>query len=318
MYVIQNFTSQTKPINYFDQLIWLIGLKHYKSLGYKIKLYCEEKDIQFLKDCYIYYYYDEIDTEAFAKNYSWLDGVNQEHFWFFRKIIAIEHEIELGTDFFYSDTDIVINKKPDFSDCDIYTWCLENYDDKVGKSIYVDLKELSLPPEYTIPGYLAKTTDKNYNCGLLYFKNKDIFYYWKKEMLRFATNNPCIIFNKNYIYTSHIFACTCEQRILTGIIKDKNLIVKTFDTNEISNGLSDNGGHFFGFRYGMKNKIKDFNLENYLKNWQTFLIYKYFIQFFMNELLETNSINEYLYFANKKDIHDLLELDDLYNRLLLW
>lgn len=85
-------------------------------------------------------------------------------------------------------------------------------------------------------------------------------------MLKFATNNPCIIFNKNYIYTSHIFACTCEQRILTGIIKDKNLIVKTFDTNEISNGVSDNGGHFFGFRYSIKNKIKDFNLENYLKN----------------------------------------------------
>ena len=99
---------------------------------------------------------------------------------------------------------IALNKKPDFSDCDIYTWCLETYDDKVGKSIYVDWKELSLPPDYNLPDYLAKTTDKNYNCGLLYFKNKDIFYYWKKEMLRFATNNPCIIFNKNYVYTSHI------------------------------------------------------------------------------------------------------------------
>jgi hypothetical protein len=69
MYVIQNFTSQKTPINYFDQLIWLIGLKHYRSLGYKLKLYCEEKDIEFLKNSFLFHYYDEIDTETLSKEY---------------------------------------------------------------------------------------------------------------------------------------------------------------------------------------------------------------------------------------------------------
>ena len=31
----------------------------------------------------------------------------------------------------------------------------------------------------------------------------------------------------------------------------------------------------------------------------------------MNQLLESENIHEYLYFANKPDIHMLLELDDL-------
>jgi hypothetical protein len=85
-------------------------------------------------------------------------------------------------------------------------------------------------------------------------------------MLKFAKHNPCIVYNKEYQVTSHIFACNCEQRILTGIIKDKNLIVKTFDVNEFSNGILETGGHFFGFRYKMKNKIDCDSLDNYLEN----------------------------------------------------
>jgi hypothetical protein len=36
----------------------------------------------------------------------------------------------------------------------------------------------------------------------------------------------------------------------------------------------------------------------------------------MNQLLESNSIHEYLYFANKKDIHDLLEIDNVYTQMM--
>jgi hypothetical protein len=85
-------------------------------------------------------------------------------------------------------------------------------------------------------------------------------------MLKFAKNNPCIIYNDKCKNTSHVFACNCEQRILTGLVKEKNYIVKTFDTNETSSGIIDNGGHFFGIRHNMKNKTDNDDLGCYLEN----------------------------------------------------
>ena len=126
MYVIQNFSSQTmSKINSFDKLVWVIGLIQYKSFGYKTKLYCCPEDIVFLKENLLYQYYDEIDTTTLTKC-DWLNDINLKEFWFFRKIIAMENEFKLNNQFFYSDTDIIINTPLDLEKCDVYLWGKED------------------------------------------------------------------------------------------------------------------------------------------------------------------------------------------------
>ena len=119
MYVINNFSNQKySKLSDMDKLIWLISVMHYKELGYTTKLYCFPDDLEFLMDTPIFPYYDEIDTTTFLEDQS-LKKVNTEKFWFWRKIVAIEKEFELEHDFFYSDTDVVLTERLDFSDCDL-------------------------------------------------------------------------------------------------------------------------------------------------------------------------------------------------------
>lgn len=326
MYVIQNFSSQyINKINPFEKLIWLIGLIHYKTLGYTTKLYCNSEDIKFLKDNNLFNYYDEIDTTTLSEC-DWLNNVNQDAFWFFRKIIAIEKEFELNHDFFYSDTDIILNETPDFSDCDIYTWTLENVKNPKVDGVYCDWSKLSTPEGYQLPEYLKNTDSCNYNCGILYIKNKEIFHYWKKEMLDFARNNPC----KTYDLAEGncFFACNCEQRILTGIVKEKNLKAKILDENPESNGIGPKGVHFFQWRHSWRTAKKReeqgekegpiAKQKAIIDNWTLIFALKDFIKDFLNRLLMWEHFDEYAFFMNNPEVYKLLQLDTIYEIAINW
>ena len=321
MYVIQNFSSQAiGSITPFDKLVWLIGLIKYKSFGYKIKLYCEEKDIQFLKDNFLYSHYDEIDTVTLS-NCEWLtDNINQKAFWFFRKIVALENEFKLGNEFFYSDTDIILNSKPLFDNCDIYLWSKEK-----SNNIYCNWEDFSAPPGYIRPSYLNNINSNIFNCGVLYIKDKNFFQLWKEEMLKFARNNPCELYNKEIASLDSVFACNCEQRILTGLVIHHQLKVEVFDNNPEANGVSAGGAHFYFWRYHwrtMKKRQDDAKNDQMLSNrveefnWAYILYLKRFTDVFLKQLVENCMIDEYKYFMSMKEIKELYMIDVIYNDLI--
>ena len=318
MYVINNFSNQEySKLTDIDILIWLISLMSYKKLGYTTKLYCEEKDIQFLKDNCLLHYYDEVDTNTFAQNKE-LSMINNKEFWFWRKIVAIEHEFNLGHEFFYSDTDVILMEKPDFSNCDLYVWWLEDRDSKLwelNRTVYCDWHDISCPKDYDMPNYIRNTGRDNFNCGLLHFKNQMIFNFWKKEMLGFIINNPCILYNKDLYSSRAVFACNTEQRFLKGIANHLKLTVKAFDNAITSNGMTPTGVHFWYWRNAWKNMEEAFrNNEALLSSpqnigiVQTLLVMSDFVEIWMDKFSDNGLLLEWVRSANKEYIFQLMEL----------
>ena len=70
MKIIQNFSSKkhVKEFPIMDILIWYLGLIKLRAFGYKIKLYCEKKDFEFLKQWGLFDLYDEIDDTFLSSN----------------------------------------------------------------------------------------------------------------------------------------------------------------------------------------------------------------------------------------------------------
>lgn len=330
MYVINNFSNQKySKLSDLDKLVWLISVMHYKSLGYTTKLYCFPEDIEFLKNTPIHQYYDEIDTATFLEDQS-LKTVNTEKFWFWRKIVAIENEFKLGNDFFYSDTDVVLTKKLDLTDCDLLVWWKEDQDKKNWKktaSVYVDWNTLSMPKNYKMPKYIRKTKRDNYNAGLLWFKEKSTFDLWKKDMLDFMTANPCKFIKTPEYCINAVWACNTEQRILKGVADHLKLNVKAFDENIYSRGVTSGGAHLFYWRSKWRFLKANFNRSSYYGNlWsitankdlaEQVLILCDFVRIWMNELKQNGYFIEWVYFMNTKYINELLILDDRLKYLLM-
>lgn len=322
MYVVQNFSSQAmSKINVFDRLVWLVGLIQYKSLGYKTKLYCMPEDIKFLKENFLYRYYDEIDVTTLSQC-DWLENINLKEFWFFRKIIAMENEFKLRHDFFYSDTDIIINTPLNFENCDVYTWGLENHSEE---SVYLDWECISTPENYIMPDYLKKYKGLIYNCGILYMKDYVLFQQWKNDMLNFARNNPCKFQHESILQSDSLMACNGEQRILTSLIDYYQLKVKVFDENPQSNGVTPKGTHFFFYRHNWRNmKVKQKLWEGndaaqsvlLADNWILIVTLKDFIRDLLNTLLISDFKDEYCWFLQDKSVQALLQLDFLYDEIM--
>ena len=327
MYLIQNFSNQkNSKITPFDRLVWLVGLIHYKSFGYKTKIYCTEEDVEFLKENYFLEYYDEVDTETLS-NCKWLDNINEDYFWFFRKIVCMENEFKLQHKFIYSDTDIILKEPVDLENCDLLVWGLENVGNEEEQTLYCPWNEISMPPNYTMPEYIKNTTSINYNCGLLYFKNPDVFYKWKEDMLQFAKNNPCEIY-ADYLYQfDAVFACNCEQRILKGLSQHLNLQVQAIDTEAYSMGITPKGAHFYAWRsiwrtMSRREEWAKQNMELWQQavgfNWAVIAKLADFTEDLLNELKEKQFLFEWVRFMNNPDIHDLLSIEGIYRKILNW
>lgn len=317
MYVINNFSNQLySKLSDIDLLIWLVSLNSYKQLGYKTKLYCEEKDLQFLKDNCLLHYYDEVDTATLAESNE-LKEINNKEFWFWRKIVAMEREFSLGHEFFYSDTDIVLMKKPDFSKCDLYVWWPEDRDSENWanrKTVYCNWEDISCPPNYVMPEYIKNTGRNNYNCGLLYFKDFSVFKKWKSDMLNFIIGNPCVKYNESLYEQNACFACNTEQRFLKGLANHLNLKVDSFDTAIRSNGMTPDGVHFWWWRNAWRNMESAFRLNNTtlsdsrnLGIIQALLVVVDFVELWMNKFQENNFLLEWVRLANKEYIYQILE-----------
>ena len=192
MKILQNFSSKKhiKELPITDILIWYLGTSRLKGYGHTLKLYCEEKDLDFLKEWGLFDLYDEVDTE-FLSNNELFEIINQENFWSIRKIECINHEYEISEEpFIYMDTDIVMNM-PVHMAGDLLVWSPEQK-----QEIYVPWECLSAPYDYVMPEYIYKM-DKAYNCGILGFKSKELFDLYRKEYLTFVINNN----NKWGVYT---------------------------------------------------------------------------------------------------------------------
>lgn len=269
MKLIQNFSSLKKDVKMkiTDILIWKVGLKQYKKLGYYIKLYCEETDLDFLKYWGLYEYFDEFDI-SFLSNNRLLKKINQTHFWSSRKIECIKHEFDISNDpFIYSDTDIIMEEVIPYESYDFIAWSPE---DEI--SIYPEWKYLSVPLGYKMPKFIQDTRWA-LNAGIIYFKNKENFYFYRKCYLDFILNNPCVIYDSigDYATFKNVWACNSEQRILKAVKTYLNL--KTlYIMGEQSDGSCSSGIHYFYYRAGWRIASLEDKLEKDLKErWIKFL-----------------------------------------------
>ena len=323
MKIIQTFSSQKyQTISTIDLALWHFSCLCFLSQGYTLKLYCEEKDIEWLKQNKLLQYYSEIDTTFSLPEYlnDALEGIDETTFWFIRKLLAINIEFSVNPEpFVYSDTDLFIFKKLDLDDCDCFFWTLETRCNEMSeKDFYCDWKYFSTPEGYEMPDYVKNTDNSNYNAGLVYFKDVNTFTDYLKEVLKFITNNPCKFTNDYLIETfkktnqnlSKIWSINAEQRILTGFVKGHNLKVKVFDEGGIDhNGICPDGAHYFMLR----------NVWNQVKTWDhialesidiIFALQKLleFKNFFFRTLEENNLVHQINLFKKKKLFRELDKL----------
>ena len=244
--VFNNFTSGTRTkYPKIDILIWMASLVMYKSFGYRTKLYCTEEDIGFLKDNRLYGLYDEIDTQTLATEAKEaLSKVDGKRFWSTRKFECMRHEwLVLGNrDSVYSDTDVLMKKSFDLSG-DALAWSPE---ERKKKTIYVPWGDLSSPPGYDMPEYIRKTDDA-YNCGVLWFKEPDVFRRWYEAYHAWADGNPCLISPDIKDGHNNLFACNGEQRILKAVLDDAKADVRCVMPVS-GRGLSEAGDHWYWYR----------------------------------------------------------------------
>jgi hypothetical protein len=198
----------------------LTGLIQFKKLGYTVKLYCEKKDYEFLEKWGLLKYYDEIDDTYLSSLYEDVEfkSINGEKFWSVRKLFCLQHEYATTTEpFIYFDTDIVLMQRlPEITDdLDLLTWGIEY------AAIYLNFELLSAPQNYALPYYQLYNYG-GYNCGIMYFKDREKFNFYFNEYLKFTVNNPCTLqqgYPTNDIMERNIWACNAEQRLLCGIAR---------------------------------------------------------------------------------------------------
>ena len=242
MKVINTFSTNINNLKQIDILIWTASLINYKKLGYNLKLFCEEKDFEFLDKYFLKELYDEIDINLF-KNNEKLNQVNLDKFWASRKFEALNYEYNiLKEDCIYSDTDIIMRTKFDLSG-DALVWSPEDWAEDI--NVYINWKLMSKPKRYKLPKYI-KNTKFAYNAGILCFKNINIFNQWYNEYYKFAINNPCVLKDITDDF-NNIFMCNAEQRILKAILVKNKQNVK-FIMNKKEKGWSKQGSHYFFFK----------------------------------------------------------------------
>lgn len=245
--VFNNFSSMTRSATMpkLDVLMWIAGLCRCKSFGYRTKLYCAESDIPFLKENRLFGLYDEIDSETLEGEASEaLAKVNGKRFWSTRKFECMRHEwLVLGnSDSVYSDTDVLMKRPFDLSG-DALAWSPE---ERKKKTIYVPWGDLSSPPGYEMPDFVAKTDDA-YNCGVLWFRYAGTFRKWYDAYHAWADGNPCLISPDIKDGHNNLFACNGEQRILKAVLDDTKADVRCV-MPESGRGLSEFGYHWYWYR----------------------------------------------------------------------
>ena len=273
MKVIQNFSSK-KHVTEFpvvDLLIWYLGLNQLRAFGYDVKLYCEKKDLDFLKSWGLLDLYSEIDDEFMSNNELINDDnlINGENFWSKRKIECINHEFEISAEpFVYMDTDIILNAPLSIDDSvDLFVWSPESQE-----KIYIPWTHMSIPEGYHMPKYIFNEKDA-YNCGILYFKRKNMFAEYRKQYLSYTVNNPCETCGVQAwdITIRNIWACNAEQRILKAVASYRHWRVKMFMDAQAP-GACEAGIHYYYFRgFWRLLSVKDFLSDEQRHYWTNLL-----------------------------------------------
>ena len=186
-----------------------------------------------------------------------LDKIDNKHFWSTRKIEAMYHQLNvLEEPAIYTDVDIIM-RQPFNLDCDCLVWSPEEWITNEGQ-VYVPWRNLSKPAGYMMPKYIIDTRDA-YNCGVWYFKNKEIFNEYRKQYYSFCLNNPCKIKLhksrgddvKDLETNNSVWACNAEQRILKAVLTEYNQKVNCVMPLR-GKGWSKQGVHFFFYRISWK------------------------------------------------------------------
>ena len=266
--VIFNTFSNGKRYNDMpetDIIIWCASLIRYKGFGYKTKIFCLESDLEFLKHYHLFELYDEIDTTLLKDNEQ-LSKIDESIFWSSRKIEAMYHQLfTLNEPSIYVDTDILMRKPYDLSG-DCLVWSpetriiveLPNGEIDWTKTIYPSWKFLSKPEGYVMPDYIKQTPDA-YNCGVWFFKNKEVFKKYREEYYKFCIGNPGIIkHSKNKVFNNAMFPCNAEQRILKAVLTEENQKVNCVMPIK-AKGLCEKGMHYFWYRVSWR-KMKEKNV----------------------------------------------------------
>lgn len=245
-----------------DILIWCASLIKYKNFGYTTKLFCLEEDIPFLKQYHLYELYDQIDTTLLKDNEQ-LAKIDESIFWSSRKIEAMYHQLfTLNEPAIYVDTDIIMRVPYNLSH-DVLVWSpeprivkfLPNGEVDWSCTIYPSWKFLSKPEDYRMEEYIQQTPDA-YNCGVWFFKDREVFKKYREEYYKFCIGNPGKIKHvKKNFFNNAIFPCNAEQRILKAVLTHEEQDVG-FVMPQKAKGICNDGCHYFWYRVGWRQMNK--------------------------------------------------------------
>lgn len=254
--------SKTQGLNAYDILMWTLSVIKYKKYGFITKLYCDKASYEMLNKYHLIELYDEVDTELLEQDFNILKA----SYWAMPKILSYKHELELGSDCFVSDTDMIpFCNLERFFNYDLSVWSNDEHLEHT--VIYLPKESLSTPKGYVFPKWFTWRATP-LNSGIIYFKDKNNALEYCNEVIRYVTNNK-----NNQQNNTCQSMCFAEQRILGEYASYKQLQVGVVRPTRKS-CLNKNAWHLFQHKLSHKKEefeifmlymIKEENIELYNK-----------------------------------------------------
>ena len=228
-------------------LVWILSALYWKKHGNNtLVLYTDNRTLEDIKKVGFEILYDEINTDLFED-----PEINAQLdftlYWAMPKLLALRHEkLVLGNDCVISDQDVVpmSDLSRFWTNSDVTVWSNKEY--LHIRSIYPELRDLSVPPGYEFP-YWFTGNAQPLNTGVLHIKDKEIAKFYTDEVLRMSIGN--LNPKRN---TVCVTMCNVEQRLLAEVIKHKDLSYTTVQPN--NKGLFNrNGFHTHGYKGSVLN-----------------------------------------------------------------
>lgn len=232
----------------FMLLTWITSVIKGNILGYETVMYTDNSTLEKMKEFSIDTLYKEINTEVIDGPLS--KDINFKYFWAMPKIISYYYDtVILGHQAVAIDTDLILMKSlTDLWKVDAVVWSRKEFLEM--KSIYPDIKDISLPLNYTLPSWFTGRV-RPYNTGILYFKNPEHTKEYAEEVFRWTKNN-----DNNKKNTVTVTMCNAEQRLFGEFVQYKNLKVKKLLSNN-ENIVNDKGFHAMGWKGFLKKKLAE-------------------------------------------------------------
>ena len=227
--------------NKMSLLVWVLSILKWKEYGNEVVLYTDTPTLEDIQRFKFAYLYDKINISLLEDEHI-CENLDFYCYWAMPKLLALRHEVvNLGNDVVIADQDVVPMQDVSrlWKNADVTVWSNKEFSEL--KTVYPDLRNLSLPKDYTLPKWFTGTA-KPLNTGVIHIRNKAIADLYTKEAIKMAKNN-----HNEHDNTNCQTMCNAEQSMLGEIVRSKNLSYSTMQP--INEGLfNKNGFHTHGYK----------------------------------------------------------------------